>query len=78
MKEIGLEEQARQLAEEAREASAGHLQKFILEGPQIIEDMRRAAARQWEETEKISASAREMLQVAQQILHKALEQMGKA
>jgi hypothetical protein len=61
-----------------RQSLSERFQKFVEEGPQIIEDLRRAAAEELEVMKNVSESAKEMLNTAQQMLQKAREQMEKA
>ena len=78
MKIMEAQEKAREAADKVRQTISDQVKVFMEEAPKIVEDLRRAAAKQWEEAERVSDSAREMLRVGQQILQKALEQMGKA
>ena len=78
MKNIDAQEKTREVAEQLRQSLIDRIQNFVEEVPQIIEEVRRAAAKQLEEMEKISRSANEMFLATQQMLQEACERMEKA
>ena len=78
MKNFEAQERTRELADEVRQSLVDRFQRFIEEAPQIIEDLRRTAAKQLEEMELISRSGNDKLQQMQEMFQKALEQIEKA
>ena len=74
MNQIQALERARESAELMHSSLLDRIQNYIEQMPKIIDDFKRAAANQLEEMEKISASAQEMLQAAQEMIQKASKQ----
>ncbi len=72
MRTFNHQEKARESAEQIR---SQRLQDLLEKAPKIIEDMRRAAAKQMDEMEKLTTSAREMLQETKQLLQQIKEQI---
>ena len=68
------QERGREIAELMHSSLMDRVQNYIEQIPQIMEELRRTVANQLEEMEKISASAKEMLQATQKMIQKASKQ----